>query len=282
MLTPDPMLPNLIIIGAQQCGTTSLHYYLDSHPSIAMSRRKELNFFLDSSYDSKTVTWYASRFDSSKPVRGESSPNYTCYPINGNVPERMHSVIPEARLIYLVRPPIDRIVSQYMLQRSRRKEFRTFERALDSLDRGEYLAHSRYATQLEQFLSFYPMSQILVITQDELRNDRLNTLRRVFEFVGVDSSFECIRFSRELHRSRDRRLKNRLGDVFAKWAGNRIRESLRYDKRYEFDRFVYRYFSVPLPRPEVPETLRCRLAEELRLEMRRLESLTGRQFDGWL
>ncbi|MDA0323215.1 MAG: hypothetical protein O2923_10950 [Verrucomicrobia bacterium] len=47
-------------------------------------------------------------------------------------------------------------------------------------------------------------------------------------------------------------------------------------------RLIYRYFSVPLPRPEVPETLRCRLAEELRLEMRRLESLAGRQFDGWL
>ena len=107
-------LPNLIIIGAQKCGTTSLHYYLNLHPQILMSREKELNFFITERNWSKGVDWYRSQFVEKAEIYGESSPNYTDYIRFGGVPERMYSVVPDARLIYILRDPIERIVSHYV------------------------------------------------------------------------------------------------------------------------------------------------------------------------
>jgi hypothetical protein len=68
------VLPNLIIIGAPKCGTTSLHHYLSLHPQISMSREKELNFFIAERNWSKGIAWYAAQFAADNKVRGEASP----------------------------------------------------------------------------------------------------------------------------------------------------------------------------------------------------------------
>src|ERR687894_2292944 len=73
-------LPNLIVIGAQKCGTSVLHYYLSLHPEVSMSRPKELNFFIEERNWPRGLDWYKSQFDGDARVRGEASPNYTAYP----------------------------------------------------------------------------------------------------------------------------------------------------------------------------------------------------------
>ena len=90
------MLPNLIVIGAAKCGTTSLHEYLDAHPEIAMSREKELYFFIEEKNWNKGLAWYESNFDPHARVRGESSPGYTVFPLYQGVPERMAAIVPNA------------------------------------------------------------------------------------------------------------------------------------------------------------------------------------------
>ncbi len=96
------MLPNLIIIGAQKCATTSLHYYLSLHPHIFMSREKELNFFIFERNSHKGIEWYKSNFVIKANISGESSPDCTNYPFFDGVPERMYSVVPKAKLIYII------------------------------------------------------------------------------------------------------------------------------------------------------------------------------------
>src|SRR5947208_13622101 len=96
-------LPNLVVIGAQKCGTSGLHYYLSLHPEISMSKPKELNFFIAERNYPRGLDWYRAHFDPTAKVRGESSPNYTAYPLHVGVPERMHSIVPDAKLLYLVR-----------------------------------------------------------------------------------------------------------------------------------------------------------------------------------
>ena len=73
-------LPNLIVIGGLKCGTTSLHHYLNLHPQVAMSRPKELNFFVAELNWELGADWYASHFDRTAQVRGETSPHYTNLP----------------------------------------------------------------------------------------------------------------------------------------------------------------------------------------------------------
>lgn len=92
-------LPNLIVIGAHKGGTTSLHHYLRQHPQIFMSSLKELDFFVDEFNWPKGIDWYRKQFSSVAPIRGESSPSYTHFPKLKGVPERIHHLIPDAKLI---------------------------------------------------------------------------------------------------------------------------------------------------------------------------------------
>ena len=107
-------LPNLIVIGAQKCGTSGLHYYLGLHPEISISNPKELNFFIAERNWPRGLDWYRAQFDATAPVRVEASPNYTAYPQHKGVPERMAEVVPDARLIYIVRDPIERIAAHWV------------------------------------------------------------------------------------------------------------------------------------------------------------------------
>jgi hypothetical protein len=162
------VLPNLIIIGAQKCATTSLHYYLSIHPQICMSREKELNFFIFERNWHKEIKWYKSNFVKKAKISGESSPGYTSYPFFDGVPERMYSVVPKAKLIYIVRDPIDRIISHYIHQYSAGLENRKLSDALKGFDNNRYVCRSKYYTQLEQYLKYFERSRILIITQEDL------------------------------------------------------------------------------------------------------------------
>ena len=78
-------LPNLVVIGAMKCGSTSLHHYLDAHPAVSMSDHKELNFFYRPQRWQRGADWYRGHFDSTALVRGESSVNYTKSPAASSV-----------------------------------------------------------------------------------------------------------------------------------------------------------------------------------------------------
>jgi hypothetical protein len=90
------VLPNLIIIGGMKCGTTGLHFYLGLHPEVSMSRQKEVNFFVGERNWAKGIEWYKSHITGEVKVYGESSPSYHA---GTGVPERMASVVPQAKLI---------------------------------------------------------------------------------------------------------------------------------------------------------------------------------------
>ena len=205
-------LPNLIVIGSQKCGTSGLHYYLGLHPEISMSTPKELDFFIAERNHPLGLDWYRAQFDPQAKVRGESSPNYTAYPQHVGVPERMHSIVPEARLLYMVRDPIDRIAAHWVHNFAKRREKGDLSETL--LHRNtSYLTRSHYYTQLQQFLRLYPREQVLLLEQEELRNRRLETLRRVFEFVGVDPGFSHASFSDERHRTARKTRATAAGDA---------------------------------------------------------------------
>jgi hypothetical protein len=194
---PAGALPNLVIIGAMKCGTTSLHGYLDAHPEIGMSEPKELNFFfgperVDRS-DEETWTlgnwhrgtgWYAAHFDAACRVRGESSPGYTS-PSHPESAARMAAVLPGARLVYAVRDPVRRAVSQYGHHRRQGTETRPMAEAL--LDPcSQYVSRGRYRERLEPFLTAGFGDRITVVAQEELESDLPGTVRRLLADLDVD------------------------------------------------------------------------------------------------
>jgi hypothetical protein len=181
-------LPNLIIIGGLKCGTTSIHHYLGLHPEIHMSKPKELNFFVEELNWDLGLDWYRGRFDGQFPVRGESSPHYTNLPRFTGVAERIREHVPDARLIYMVRDPISRILSHWTHAVGAGYETRPMEDVL-SRDDQTYVTRSLYWMQLQPYLKQFDRDQIAVIAQEELQGDRDATMRRAFEFAGVDPDF---------------------------------------------------------------------------------------------
>lgn len=195
----SPCMPNVVIIGAMKAGTSALRAYLARHPHVAMSTPKELNFFFgqetgDTSGDwsprgnwHRGVEWYAGHFDSKAAVRGEASPGYTS-PDHPEVPERMGAVLPDARLVYLVRDPVARAVSQYRHHRREGAEERPIAEAL--LDpAAQYVARSRYVERLRPFLDHYAHAQLTVVVSERLRGAPRETLASLFATLGVDDDF---------------------------------------------------------------------------------------------
>jgi hypothetical protein len=192
-----PLLPNLLLIGAPKSGTTSLHEYLALHPEIAMSRRKELKFFTRDDWREK-VGWYEAQFPDSARVRGESSPGYTMFPYLPSVAERAHELIPDAKLIYLVRDPVDRALANYVEFVALGFETRPIEEALADVDdpANPHVCASRYASQLDRFLRLFEPGKILVLDAADLLRHREHALRETFEFLGVDPMFKSPEFER--------------------------------------------------------------------------------------
>jgi Sulfotransferase family len=279
-------LPNLVVIGGLKCGTTSLHHYLSLHPEISMSRPKELNFFVAELNWDLGRDWYASHFDRSAPVRGESSPHYTNLPRFQGVAERMHSLIPDARIVYMVRDPIDRMLSHYVHNVGGGYEKRAPEVALGDPD-SAYLSRSRYAMQAEPYLRELGPEKVTIVSREELSADREVTMRRIFGLLGVDPTFSSEQFEREWETGSARakpggfRLMDRAVRLPGLRALDRNFDRLPESLRWRVERLVHDPDAGVAPKPQVPDELRERLVERLREDVERLEEIAGRRF-GWL
>jgi hypothetical protein len=200
----DRALPGAVIIGAQKCGTSSLHNYLTQHPGVIAPLRKEVHYF-DVNYP-LGERWYRAHFGrTGEPgLNIDSSPYYLFHPLAA---QRMHALLPQARLIVLLRDPVRRAYSQYWQQRDKDREPLGFEDALAAepervegahrrLASGEievsrehqiysYVSRGRYAEQLERWLALYPREQLLALRFEDLAKDPLGVLNRTLSWLNL-------------------------------------------------------------------------------------------------
>lgn len=209
-------LPDFIIIGAQKSGTTSLYSCLGQHPQIFPPGRKEVHYFDGGRHPGtdnfeKGEKWYRAHF----PLRlsmgagartFEASPLYMLNPL---VPERIFNALPGARLIAVLRNPTERAISHYFHEKRQGREslpimeaMQQEEQRMEPVVAGKdynsntfihcsYKRRGLYKQQLEGFLGFFPRQQILVLSSDEFFGKPDNTLKKVFDFVGVDTGFRA-------------------------------------------------------------------------------------------
>lgn len=200
------MLPTFLVIGAKKAGTSSLHRYLGTHPDVHVPERKRIDFFSGVHWD-LGADWYAEQFPSgARPrARGEVCNSYTHDPVVSGVAGRARSVVPEARLVYLLRHPLERIESHY---RQAVGEWGLTD-DIDTAVRenpGEFVVPSRYGHQVQCWLDAYPADQLLVVTAEDLRADPATTMARVFEFIDVDPHWSPPNLGRRYNRGHDHRL----------------------------------------------------------------------------
>jgi hypothetical protein len=208
---PVRTLPDFVIIGGQKCGTTFLYRFLVQHPRVKPAFAKEVHYF-DLNF-SKGDGWYRSHFplqigDRRDYITGEASPYYLFHP---HAPRRASAVVPDAKLIVLLRNPIDRAYSHYQHQVKRGtgegRETRTFEEAIDAEERilpdevnrmmqdeyyespiyrtRSYLRRGVYIDQLLAWSSFFQRKQMLVLKSEDLFDDGANALERMLDFLEI-------------------------------------------------------------------------------------------------
>jgi len=189
--------PNLFLIGAMRCGTTALHEVLDRHPDIFMSQFKEPAFFADPAQlavDSPTIREagiagnrgaYLALFAGASDERylGESSTHYTKLPRITGVAERIAELSPQARILYLMRDPVERTVSHYRFAIKKRTERRSLLDAVRSDPL--YIAVSDYAAQLQPYLDVFGGDRIWVGTLETMIADPAGELLRLHRWLGV-------------------------------------------------------------------------------------------------
>lgn len=180
--------PDFIIIGAMKSATSTLHEQLDAQPGIFMSMPKEPNFFSDDDQYLKGGGWYTSLFKaaSAGEITGESSTHYTKLPTYPNTIQRMSDFgLDKLKLIYIVRHPIDRLVSHYMHEWSQGNISCGINEAIDQYP--ELIEYSLYSKQLSPYIERFGSEKIKVVFFSQLKASPEVELRKVCEFIGYQS-----------------------------------------------------------------------------------------------
>jgi hypothetical protein len=267
------------VIGAAKCGTTSLHHYLDGHPEISMSSVKEPGLFSFTPWEER-IAGYDGMFRPGARIRWESSTRYTYYPNVQGVPERIASLVPDARFIYVVRDPVDRVVAHYTQQYATVMEQRTLDSAIRDLDQpgNFYVAPSRYATQLERWLAVFERDRIMVIDQHDLLDKRAETVGAVLRFLGVETGVDLdLDSEHNVGESKERMTPAGARVWFTmlpalKRLPPAARSRLAGSRLFPLER---------IGRPALSDRMRALLSAELKPEADRLRELTGMRFESW-
>lgn len=179
--------PDFIIMGAMKCATTTLHEQLGAQPGVFMSELKEPNFFSDDDQFKRGIDWYLSLFSAAQPgdLCGESSTHYTKLPTYPNAVHRLKAHAPNAKLIYVMRHPVERLISQYMHEWSTRSLTGTLSQALKR--HPELYQYSQYSMQLKPYLEIFGPENVLPVFFERVKQFPQEELARMGEFVGCSA-----------------------------------------------------------------------------------------------
>ncbi|MGC1305927.1 MAG: sulfotransferase [Phormidesmis sp.] len=212
--------PNFLIVGANKAGTTSIHNYCQQHPQVSMSAVKEPMFFTAArswSYEEKenkgdpqidllahpkfvnSLSAYQSLFNVNKQTiaRGESSTSYLAEP-EVAIP-RIWQAQPDMKIIACLRNPVERAFSAYVMYSSADLEKRTFSQAvaeeisgkLEGIPSGmHYLKLGLYYLPIKQYMETFGRDNVLIVFFENLKNNSDSLMKDIYQFIGVDSSFE--------------------------------------------------------------------------------------------
>ncbi|MBT5353961.1 MAG: sulfotransferase [Flavobacteriales bacterium] len=196
------MKVRIFIVGAPKAGTTSLHYYLNEHPEILMSSVKEPDFFLEKEIDDIGLYYGTTRIETSdkyhnlfsdkkdEEIFGESSVSYLYYP---EVPKRIKEYNTEAKIIIMLRNPVDRAFSHYLMDFKLGLLSDKFEDVFnkkEGLKFQQYFLLGNYYEQVKRYLDEFTKENVHIIWYSDFKKDAEQEVKKAFEFIDVDSAYK--------------------------------------------------------------------------------------------
>lgn len=212
-------LPDFIIVGAAKSGTTSLYNYLNQHPQVCMSSMKEARYLayfgneqnykgygkngnrIMQSYDSsmpKSMRDYLNLFSKEKAnqIKGDCSPAYLYLP---QTAEKISELIPNVKIIMILRNPIERAYSSYLHMRRENAEIKSFIQALREEKKRiqdnaglpwRYVDMGKYNEQISRYKSYFKSENIKIVLYDDLKNNPQQFIKDIYRFLSIDSEFK--------------------------------------------------------------------------------------------
>ena len=273
-------LPSFLIVGAAKSGTSSLWHYLREHPDVFVPARKEINFFDDAGVYAQGVDWYKNLFAGAgdRKAVGEATPAYLTSP---EAHTRMAALVPEARLVVILRNPVDRAYSHYLHARYYALERSSFAEAVerersspDGTAWPYYLLHSRYRVHLEGLAEHFSRDQVLVLLLDDLERDPVETFRTLCRHLAIDESAIPKNVGEVTNRYREPRLPRVFRQILKPGIWKRIPQAIRPK--------VARLFTKEDREPEpLDPRIRAELIAYFAEDNRRLGEWLGRDLSAW-
>ena len=272
-------LPNFLIIGAAKAGTTSLYDWLRQHPAVFMPRLKEPGFFAydpgrpDLGITITTLEQYAALFDGVmiETMVGEAS---TLYLSSTRAVDGIHETLPGVRLIAALRNPVERAYSTYQMN-LRNRGVNDGVPFLQALEAGSGLRRG-YAAGLARYFERFPRERICIVLFEEIAKNPLETVRGLFDFLGVDPGFapDMVNVSNPGGLPKVKLLHNLLTSGAVRGFGRRVLP----------ERFVARARDLRarnLRKQEMTQEERQIAAAFFREDIQRTQDLIGRDLSAW-
>lgn len=274
------MRVDFMVIGSQKCGTTSLARQLADHPQIAFCSEKEPGYFHKSDDWRVGIDDYH-RLYSPQPGQlcGEASTYYTFLPEWLDTHKRLYEYNPDLKLIYIMRQPVERIISHYSHNLVRSIDTAPAEWAV--LNQPSYLNRSRYAVQIRPYLELFERENILLLVFEEYTADQVAALQQVATFLGIDPQPFLETDTSAAHQS--------VGEPYLKYDAVRsivktgVFQKLRTVVPASIRQPVrHRLLSNKLEqKPEFSAAVKHTLWRLLEDDVRAIEDLLGRPLDVW-
>ncbi len=270
------MKANFLVIGAQKCATTSLCHLLEQHPQIFVSDPKEPQFFARDPEYQRGGDWYQGLFAgvSAETAIGEGSTTYTMSWLHPLASVRIAAQLPDARLIYIARDPVERIVSHWAHDRSAGRAVpNSLTSALDAWP--QLIDNSRYWHQISRYREHYPDDRILVLFFEDFRKEPEAVLARCFGFLGVDPEIRIADAGKNWNPTVAPGIGGKLHRYIPFYRVLRSRISPR--ARAPFKRWLKPFFRPP----SVDDRTRTEIWDRLHDDSRVFLSFYGKPTDFW-
>jgi hypothetical protein len=263
------LIPDLFVIGAMKGGTSTLYRNVLVHEEIDRTRRKEVNFFLKDEPVAILESRYKNQFDRPELIKCDVSPKYSQYHSHAGVAERIFQANAAAKIIYIVRDPVDRAISHlhHNLLRDRYKEK---EMESEIRRNPDYIMVSKYFEQVSLYLQCFPKNQIMVVMLEELITRPDAFIAKLGAFIGVNSP---LTFKKQKFNVSERRYKIKYYDF--------VHDHIRSGPLIKLYHYFWLFMNVKCGKPELSQQARNFLYDALKDDVGRLVDNFGLDVNLW-
>ena len=284
---------NFYCVGAQKAGTTSLHDILNQHPDVFLPKTKEAHFFDEDEKFEKGLEWYVNTFfneSKNEKILGSCNPEYMYFE---EVPKRMFQTLGKnVKLIFLLRNPVNRAYSHYLMSKRRCFEELSFTDALNqeknrinkdyfNKTHFSYATRGFYSEQIKRYLKYFPKENMMFIRfEDDFIKNRTKTIKEIISFLDlekidldVDLKSNVARSSRFKFIQKFIYKQNIIKSIFSIFISQKMKNKIRS--------WIYKLVMKPEKKSELSFEFKNSLLQHYKEDIKELENITEKSFSSW-